>query len=208
MAFRWAAALPVKGSGFDSLKQLYSRIDSTQEIVVVRGFYFRDEAADDSVRIKLGLDRIHHAVDSLDIPGDHIMAEVQVQEITADVRTRPFEAVQFERLTRDELFSVKGDTLECCFPMADSIKLPAYILTLVEDWIKQMQIVDGARMHITGSASGAGIAEPMDMAMERALMIKQIAIDNGWREEQIILSTGQRNHPLTLRNRCVVLFIE
>ena len=208
LAFRWGSALLEKGSGFDSLKQIYHSIDSSQEIVLVRGYYFRDEAADDSARLVLGLNRIQQTLDSLGIPDDQMMTEVQVQEITADVKTLPFEAVRFERLRMDELIMSKGDTLECCFPIADSITLPTSINHRIADWFKQYPPVDEAKLHIIGTASGTGIAEPMDMAMERALSIKQIALDNGWDEAQILLSTGQRNHPLTLRNRCVVLFIE
>jgi len=208
LAFRWGSAIPERGVGFDSLRQVFNALDSLPEIVLIRGYYFRDEADDDSSRMKLGLDRIHHAMDSLNIPYDQWMAEVQVQEITADMRTIPFEAVRFERFKEDELFFLRGDTMECCFPIAEAFRLPFLVHQRIGNWLNRYPIEENLRLNIIGTASGTGIAEPMDMAMERALIIKQIALNNGWNEAQILLSTGQRNHPLTLRNRCVVLFIE
>lgn len=68
--------------------------------------------------------------------------------------------------------------------------------------------MNSRNLQIVGTADGSGIAEPADLAMDRALEIKQMILNKGWKEEQLILSTGQRNHPLTLRNRCVVLYFE
>jgi len=57
-------------------------------------------------------------------------------------------------------------------------------------------------------ADGSGIAESADMALERAIVIQKRLMNNGWKEDQINLSTGQRNNPLAIRNRCVIVYFE
>jgi hypothetical protein len=88
------------------------------------------------------------------------------------------------------------------------LKLPQICLDRMNGWIDRSSDQKDRILNIVGTADGSGIAEPMDIAMDRALSIKKLFIDKGWKEENIQLSTGQRNHPLTLRNRCVVVYFE
>ena len=142
------------------------------------------------------------------ISRDRLMTQVSVQEISADVRSNPFEAVRFERIPVPDLLSITDDTLEICFPLKDSLMIPQVCTDRVLRWFNKTSKNKESIVHVVGTADGSGIAEPADIALDRALIIKKIILDAGWKEEQIQLSTGQRNHPLTLRNRCVVVYFE
>jgi hypothetical protein len=65
-----------------------------------------------------------------------------------------------------------------------------------------------ATIHITGTADGSGIAEASDIALERAIYIEDLLLEEGWEKDQMQISSGQRNNPLTLRNRCVIIYFE
>jgi hypothetical protein len=206
--FRWGSDSPLAGPGFGELKRQYHRIDSSEEILIVRGYYFRDEADSVITVQELGYRRIHNALKYLDVNENRILTEVLPQEINADVRSNPFEAVRFEPILFSQVMSMKGDTLEMCFPLKDSIALPPICYDRLENWSRKYDRKKDSILHIVGTADGTGITESADMALERALNISDKLIKKGWSEEKIQLSTGQRNHPLTLRNRCVVVYFE
>jgi hypothetical protein len=208
LAYRWASDVPLAGLGFATLQEQNGRLDSLDEIVIIRGYYFRDEATDESLLLDLGRRRIKSALTYFDINTKRILTEVLVQEITADVKANPFEAVRFERIKYSEMASMTGDTFELCFPVSDSLRLPQIGMDRLHAWIDKGKKQHEHLLHIVGTADGSGIAEPADMAMDRAMYIKKQIMNTGWKEEQIILSTWQRNHPLTLRNRCVVIYFE
>lgn len=208
MVFHWASGQPVRGEGFDSLKSLFSGLETSGDVIIAHGIYFRDEAADSIALLTLGKERIARAADSLAIDQDYLVYAIHVEEITSDVRAKPFEAIRWEKIPFQEVFRMHGDTLECSFPLRDSIVLAPYIELRIKQWLTEGLTRENTNLHLTGTADGSGIAESMDMAMERALLIKQLALQTGWKEESIFISTGQRNHPLTLRNRSVVLFFE
>jgi hypothetical protein len=208
LAYRWAADVPLAGLGYAALEEHNRQLDSLDEIVIIRGFYFRDEATDENQLRDLGQRRIESALRYFDIDKKRILTEVSVQEITADVKANPFEAVRFERIRYADMVSMTGDTLELCFPLKDSLTLPQISVDRMLKWIDKEKIKHDHRLHIVGTADGSGIAEPADIAMDRAMYIKKQIMNTGWKEEQIMLSTGQRNHPLTLQNRCVVIYFE
>lgn len=208
LAFTWASDLPLSGDSFGALKRTIERIDSTNEIVIVSGYFFRDEA-EDLVRLhQLANSRIHNALHYFNFNKNRLISEVRVQEITFDVRSNPFEAVKFERVQIDSVIRETKDTFEICFPLKDSMLLPPLCIDKLVSWIGDSEERKERIMHIHGTADGRGIAEPADIAMDRAMMIQGIVLQSGWNADQIALSTDQRSHFLTLRNRCVKLFFE
>ena len=44
LAFTWASDIPLAGLGFGEYKTQFEDIDSTDEVIIVRGYYFRDES--------------------------------------------------------------------------------------------------------------------------------------------------------------------
>jgi hypothetical protein len=208
LGFTWGSDLPLSGDTFGELKATIERIDSTDELIIVSGYYFRDEAEDAAHLRQLATRRINNTLHYLNLNKSRMMVEVGVQEITADVRTIPFEAVKFERLHLDSVIHESKDTIEICFPFKDSLILPQICIDRLAAWIGDSEERKERIMHITGTADGSGIAEPADMAMDRAERIRNIVLQTGWNPDQIALSTGQRNLPLTLRNRCAVIYFE
>jgi hypothetical protein len=198
----------VAGDGFGALKAEVERMDSLNEVLVVKGYYFRDEMEDDDQLMQLGRRRIDHVMDYMDIEQRRVLKVVDVQAINGDVRAHPFEALRFERLRMSNLISSGADTLEVCFPLKDSLVMPSVLLVQVLDWVGKPSKHEGEVLHITGTADGGGIAESSETALERALYISDLLLNEGWEKEQIAISSGQRNHPLALRNRCVVVYFE
>lgn len=208
LAFNWASDVPLAGLGYGDFKTGFTDLDSTDEILIITGFYFRDEAATMRDLQDLGRRRISGMLDYHQITKDRMMTQVSVQEITADVRSNSFEAVRFERIPVADMMSISDDTMEICFPLKDSLMIPQVCTDRIIRWFNKASKNKESIVHVVGTADGSGIAEPADIALDRALVIKKIILNAGWKEEQIQLSTGQRNHPLTLQNRCVVVYFE
>jgi hypothetical protein len=208
LAFDWASDVPLAGLGYGDYKSQFADLDSIDEVLIITGFYFRDEAKTIMKLQDLGRRRINAMLDYQHINKDRMMTQVSVQEIAADVRSNPFEAVRFERIPVADLLSITDDTLEIRFPLKDSMMIPKVVSDRVEGWINKTSNDKESVVHVVGTADGSGIAEPADVALDRALIIKKIILNAGWKEEQIQLSTGQRNHPLALQNRCVVVYFE
>jgi hypothetical protein len=106
------------------------------------------------------------------------------------------------------VLSFLGDTAQLCFPLADSMLLPLYSLEKFDQWRMGAAASDTSRVYLIGTADGSGIAESSDMAIERAEYIKERLISQGRKAETIVLSSGQRNNPHTLLNRCVLVYFE
>ena len=208
LAFRWGSDVPLAGQGFGALKQQLEQVDSTDEVVVIYGHYFRDETADQPKPDDLGYARIRRALEYLDIPKRRRLIDISVQEITADVRSNPFEAVEFERMPVRDCIRMTVDTFEVCFPIRDSLTLPDILADQLKNWMLEKQVAVKHVMHIVGIADGGGIAEPMDMGMDRALSIKKLIQQTGELPDSTELTSGQRNHPLALRNRCVMIYFD
>ena len=208
LAYTWASATPVTGNAFDSLKARIYELDSLDQVVLIKGYYFRDEAKTFDSLESLASDRIRNAMTILSIPDERCVSEVGLLEIHADVRSNPFEAVRFEILPVTDLVHRNGDTLEVCFPIKDSLVLPPVCLDSVTAWYQSLDTESAENIFIIGTADGTGIVEPMDRAHERALLINDLIVRAGGEKDHIQLSTGQRSNPLTLRNRCVIMYFE
>ena len=208
LAFDWASDVPLAGLGYGEYKSQFADLDSTDEVLIITGFYFRDEAKTLTELHDLGKRRINAMLDYQHVSKDRMMTQVSVQEIGADVRSNPFEAVRFERIPVADLLSITDDTLEIRFPLKDSLLIPQVVTDRVVRWINKTSKDQEGVVHVVGTADGSGIAEPADIALDRAMIMKKIFLNAGWKEEKIQLSTGQRNHPLALQNRCVVVYFE
>lgn len=208
LAFKWASDIPLAGVGFREFKAQFEKIDSSGDVVIVRGFYFRDEADSLDFLKELGLRRIENALKLVRLRHDRLLTEVLPQQVNADVRSNPFEAVRFERIRLPDILKKSGDTLELCFPIRDSLQLPAVSFNRLEEWIRSGEHRKEQMAHIIGTADGTGIVESADIALERAMVIKEKLLQSGWKEENIQLSSGQRTTPLALHNRCVILYFE
>jgi hypothetical protein len=78
----------------------------------------------------------------------------------------------------------------------------------MKNWAEKSDRKRDGVLHMIGTADATGITESSDMALDRALSVKINWIKDGWKEEHIKLSTGQRNLPNTLQNRCVLIYFE
>jgi len=208
LAFTWGSDDPLAGNGFGALKAEVERMDSLDEILVVKGYYFRDEMDDEFQLQQLGHRRIDHVLDYMDIDQRRVVRLVDAQAVNGDVRANPFEAVWFERLKMPTLMTIGKDTIELCFPLKDSLHMPSILVDQLINWMGKPSKHESDVMHITGTADGSGVAESSEIALERALYISDILLNDGWEKDQIQISSGQRNHPLALRNRCVIVYFE
>lgn len=208
LAFTWTSAIPLAGLGFGELKSKFTDLDSTDAMVIARGYYFRDEADSISQLQQLGRQRIESALNYISVDNRRMVTEVLPQEVNGDVRSRPFEAVRFERIPLKEIVVVENDTFEICFPLKDSLSLPSECYHRLNSWVEKHAMKNEKIMHVIGTADATGIAESSEEGFERALSIKNTLMASGWTDEHILISTGQRNQPLTLWNRCVVIYFE
>ncbi len=177
-------------------------------MVIVRGYYFRDEAESIPQLQQLGRNRIESALSYIAIDRKRMVTEVLSQEVNGDVRSKPFEAVRFERIPMKEIVTMSGDTFEICFPLKDSMNLTSECYQRLDSWIVKHAKKNERIMHVVGTADATGIVESSEQGFERAISIKNRLIADGWTDEYILISTGQRNQPLTLRNRCVIIYFE
>lgn len=208
LAYTWGSALPLAGRGFDTWAAGVRRLDSLGEVTVWRGYYFRDEAQDVNGQLALGRSRIMRILDYLKLDKGNVLMEILPQEINADVRSNPFSAVTYEVFPGREVMRVRGDTMQLCFPLPDSMILPARHLSAFDRWCREQRdpLVDS--VYVIGTADGTGIAESSETAIDRADVLRKRLLASGWKEEMIHLSAGQRNDPHTLLNRCVLVYIE
>ncbi len=208
LAFTWTSDVPLIGSGIEVLKKEVEQLDEKNEVLVVHGFYFRDEKEDLDQLQQLALSRIDHVLEYLNIDRQRIIKVIGDQPVNGDVRSNPFEAIRFERYQTSSLLNAGLDTFEICFPIKDSLVIPIILTDQFLEWMGRPSKQKDAIIHITGTADGGGIVESSEIALERALYIETLLLNEGWEKEQIQISSGQRNHPLALRNRCVVVFFE
>jgi hypothetical protein len=207
-AFNWASDMPLAGNGFEEWKAHYTAVDSMDAIFIIRGYYFQDEENSMPLLLELAQRRIENASYCIGISEERVVSEILPQQVNVDVRTHPFEAIRIERISMAELVKAGGDTMELCFPLKDSIRIPAVMLERLDDWLSRFQDEQKEIAHVVGTADGSGIAESTDVAFERAMVIKEHLKKEGWKDAMIQLSTGQRSHPNSLRNRCVIIYFE
>lgn len=208
LAFIWGSDIPHAGKGFiewtDSLKQM----DTLRNYLILRSYYFRDEAESIEKGKQLAYRRAEKIIRYLDLSKERIMIEILPEEITADMRTHPFEAIRYEVLVPGDVISVSSDTIEICYPLKDSFNLPGQVLHTLDGWLKRRADKMNDTIHLIGTADGTGISESADVAWERVLVVRNRVLENGWNDQMISVSTGQRNHESAIRNRCVVIYFE
>lgn len=158
LAYKWMSDIPYAGIDFGSLKESFHDLDSTDEVVIIHGYYFRDEANDINSLLALGNSRVNYALRYLDIDRRRVVSEVSVHEITADVRSNPFEAVSFERISMADLLHTTGDTIELCFPFADSLVLPQVSQDRLIAWTQEASAKGAAAPPRLRARRGAGAA--------------------------------------------------
>ncbi|MEO5907320.1 MAG: hypothetical protein ABIQ11_11375 [Saprospiraceae bacterium] len=208
LAFNWGSDIPIAGKGFEEWSASLKSIDAGDNILIMRAYYFSDEARSPKEGQDLARKRLKHLTDYLEINRDGILTEVQSKEIYADVKSYPFEALDYEEIPIGALVRSSGDTAEICFPLKDSLTLPAILTASLNPWLMAHDDAKMATTYLLGIADGTGIAESSDMATERAIVIKNYLLGKGWNEERLNLSTGQRSESLPLRNRCVMIYYE
>lgn len=208
LAFEWGSDIPHAGKGFEDWMKNIKRADSLGNIIIMKGYYYRDEASTIEKGRLLAKKRADRMVKYLELPHDYTLIEIIPGQISSDVRSHPFKAIDFEDIRIADMIISSTDTIEICYPFKDSIRLAQIEIQRVSGWLQKHIGRKGEKIHIVGTADGTGISESSDIAWERALAVKKIILQNGWEEYQINLSTGQRNHPEPIRNRCVIIYFE
>lgn len=208
VAFRWASDIPLAGEDYKDWIADVEAVDSSTDVVIIKGYFFRDEEASIKLDEELAHRRVKNLLQSLHVPSDKIMVQVLPQEINADDRSYPFEAISIDRVALKNILHSEGDTLELCFPLKDSLTLPPILLNKMDDWLDRHSEMKDRFTNVVGIADGSGIAESADMALDRAIVIQRVLMAKGWKGENIHLSTGQRSSPHPLRNRCVIIYFE
>ncbi len=208
LAFTWGSDTPLAGQGFDAWRQQIQDLDSAGAIVIWKSYYFKDEAATTDQQIDLGRRRIKRVLSFLNLDRKRLLFQILPQEIYADVKSIPFSAIAFDQYQESDILSFFGDTAQVCFPIADSLLLPAISLEKLDQWEQDEAAKNKVDLYLIGTADGTGIAESAEVAVDRAEWIKDRWVKTGWKEESIHLSSGQRNNPHTLQNRCVVVYFE
>jgi hypothetical protein len=208
LAFLWGSAVPLAGRSFDEWKRPLSGMDSLGYYMIWRGHYYQDEAGNEAGRLQLANSRVRKVIEALGLPDSMIVVELVSQDITSDVRSKPFMAVNFEILKGKDVAFFNGDTAQICFPLRDSLLLPEDALQQLMRWAREADLRDPDTVHLVGTADGTGISESSDVAMDRAAWVRQVLIRQGHDSTTLQISGGQRNHPHTLLNRCVLMYLE
>lgn len=187
---------------------VFTKADSLDHTIVLRGHFYRDEAKTFDEGRDLGADRIERVIRYLNLDRNFMLTEVVPSEITSDVKSSFFEAISYEIYPPDQLLNMAMDSMEICFPLKDSFLLTPALWDQFDKWIDETEMVDSPQYIITGTADGTGISESMDMGWERALIIQNRMLAKGINEDQLEISTAQRSAPEPIQNRCVVINIE
>src|SRR5688500_4346139 len=136
------------------------------------------------------------------------MIDVIPTDMIGDVRSHPIESVKFEAIERRDILKINSDSMELCFPLKDSFQLPGFIYDEFVNWVAVHAGRKEGITYLTGTADGTGISESSEMGWDRALSIKRELISHGWSDENIQISTEQRNSLKGIQNRCVMINFE
>ena len=207
-AFTWGSDIPHAGHGFNEWSNGIKNVNTSGNILVIRGYFFRDESESMESGKQLGLRRVRRLIRYLQLSEERIIIEVIPRELDADAREHPFAAIDYEELFFSDVVKRSFDTLDVCFPLKNSFQLPGIINAQLEEWLIEHDEQKNGNTHIVGTADGTGIAEATDVAWERALVVKKKLIENGWYDDKIIITTGQRSSTQPVRNRCVIIYFE
>lgn len=207
VAFKWGSAELIAGLTYDSLVNAIAS-QKLSSVYIITGGYFLDEKLSLREVQALGRQRAIAFKNQLQLDSSLTIITTRPMEINADVRSNPFKAIDLEMIPLSDLLIRKGDTTEICFPFRDSGLLPKHIINHIHRLAQAKNRAAGWKVNITGIADGTGIAESSDMAVERAVSLRKIFLMEGWTEDQMEITTGQRNENESLRNRCVLIFFE
>ena len=208
LAFYWGSKEAVAGQGFEEWERKLLEADSLQHFIIFKSHFFRDEAKSVEEGKLLAKKRVDQIIRFANLDSEKVMTEIHAVSVSSDARHKPTESVQYEIVDKGFVRKMQHDTLEICFPIKDSIQLPAALLNEVDRWIDGNFDKINNHVVVTGTADGTGISESADMAWERANLIKERLLRKGWADEKIALNTGQRNLEIPIRNRCVMMFFE
>ncbi len=208
LAFNWGSDILVAGEGFDEWVDQLLNVDSSENILILRAYYFRDEAGSIDEGKKLGKKRVDRVIEYLGFRNDRMMIEIISKEVDADVRSNPFEAFSYEVVSNQAILNIRVDTMEVCFPVKDSFLLPVFFYDEFDAWLATKSDKKESTTYVIGMADGTGISESGDVAWERAIVIQNKLIDNGWTEDRINITTEQRNYSESIRNRCVMIYFD
>jgi hypothetical protein len=208
LAFTWGSDIPHAGKGFEEWIRNIHIADSSGQILVLKGYYFRDEMNSLEKGKVLARQRVDRMIEYLALNRERVILEILPGEIISDVRSRPFKAFDVEAFPSESIIRCTLDTMEVCFPIKDSVSLPSLVSDTVDGWIEQHSAGKGDTAFLVGIADATGIAESADMAWDRAVSIKERFLANGWNEDLIRISTGQRNLGQYVKNRCVIVYFE
>ena len=208
LAFRWGSDVPISGQGFEGWKAQFAMADSANSIVVIRSYYFRDEASDEQTLRELGQRRMKSVLAIFKPDESRLLVEYLPQEVNADVRAKPFQAIGFDLYSERDILSFKGDTVQICFPIADSLMLPGVLAKQFDEWGQRHRVEAGSNVFLNGTADGTGIAESSDLAMDRAAWIRDRWMKQGWPVDVFRITTSQRIEVQPILNRCVLVYFE
>ena len=208
LAFNWGSAKPLAGEGYKEWLDDIEKVDSLRDILIIKGYYFRDEQGSIPLDEVLAHQRVDSFLKVTGLPLDKVLVQVLPREINADVRSSPFEAIELERIALNNVLRLSGDTIELCFPLKDSFNLPPLLLKRLDAWLDKHSGQQEDQYAIIGIADGSGIAESSDQGLDRAIWFHKLLKEKGWTNEHIRLSSGQRTNPNPIRNRCIIMFKE
>ncbi len=208
LAFSWKSDIPIAGAGFDSLSSVIDGYAASDSILVISGGYYLDETENNTSKRPIGLRRADRLVAYFQLDPAKTLVISEKKDINANVRARPFEAIRLTVIPRARLIQIYGDTLEVCFPVRDSTMLPVTIVEQLDQIIEARKLENEIQAFVIGNADGTGIAESSDVAVARAIVIRDALIRSGWTEDRIVMTTGQRSHVDPMMNRCALVYFE
>jgi outer membrane protein OmpA-like peptidoglycan-associated protein len=208
IAFQWGESRPLPGQGYQALYRTAAAMDSLDQIGIIEGIYFLDEAATGEERQDLARQRIRSALALLPVSGARLLAVVRQGEVTADVRTHPFEGIRFHVADLDGWIRAGLDTLEICFPFTGERLLPVIMQERVMNWKDDLRKDASRRLILTGLVDTTGNPEPADLAAARALHMADVMERHGWDRDRIEIRTALTGVSEGTRKRCVRMWIE
>lgn len=208
VAFHWGDTRPYPGQSYREMYHLAAAMDSLDQIGIIEGIYFLDEASTDEARQALARERIRNAAALLPVAGARLFAVVRQGVVTADVRTHPFEGIRLHAVDLEGLIRADLDMLEICFPFIGEPLLPVIMQERVRNWKEDLRRDDSRRLVLTGLVDTTGIPEPADLAAARALHMADVMERHGWDRDRIEIRTALTGADDATRKRCVRMWID
>lgn len=206
LAYTWGSDTPHAGKGFEEWADGLRKLDTAGYYFIVKSTFFRDEKPTVAMGDSLARRRVYKMMDFLGISSENVLLEVVPSEVGSDVRAHPFESLHFTAIEPEELVEASKDTIEICFPLRDSLRVPEKVWANLGQWLMEHNGRRTDTLYVTGTADATGISEAADMAWERALAVQKFIVVQGWSEDIVKIETGQRHMERSIKNRCVILY--